>query len=99
RDRNVTGVQTCALPISGAPIWPVEERAVPQGAVDGERLSPTQPFPTHLPPLLAQRFTSEDIFRVVPRFVDSSCEDQLAPLRNDEIGRASCRDRGRVALG
>ena len=70
---------------TGAPIWPVEERAVPQGAVDGERLSPTQPFPTHLPPLLAQRFTSEDIFRVVPRFVDSSCEDQLAPLRNDGL--------------
>ena len=33
--------------LTGEPLYPVEERAVPQGAVDGEYLSPTQPFPTH----------------------------------------------------
>jgi len=38
---------------AGKPVWPVEERAVPQGAAEGEELSPTQPFPTHLPPLLS----------------------------------------------
>lgn len=70
---------------TGSPIWPVEERAVPQGAVEGERLSPTQPFPTHVPPLLEQRFAPEDIFRAVPRFLDSSCDDQLATLRNDGL--------------
>lgn len=70
---------------TGAPIWPVEERAVPQGAVEGELLSPTQPFPIHVPPLLQQRFASEDIFRAVPRVVDSSCDDQLAGLRNDGL--------------
>jgi hypothetical protein len=26
------------------PVWPVDERKVPQGAVEGEQLSPTQPF-------------------------------------------------------
>jgi quinoprotein glucose dehydrogenase len=31
---------------TGQPIWPVEERAVPQGGAEGEQLSPTQPFPT-----------------------------------------------------
>ncbi len=31
---------------TGQPIWPVEERPVPQGRAEGERLSPTQPFPT-----------------------------------------------------
>jgi quinoprotein glucose dehydrogenase len=31
---------------SGSPIWPIEERPVPQSTVPGERLSPTQPFPT-----------------------------------------------------
>jgi len=70
---------------TGAPVWPVEERAVPQDAVEGELLSPTQPFPTHVPPLLQQRFASEDIFRAVPRAVDSSCDDQLAGLRNDGL--------------
>ena len=41
---------------TGKPVWPVEERAVPQGGAEGEQLSPTQPFPTHVPPLLPQRF-------------------------------------------
>ena len=29
---------------TGAPLWPVEERAVPQDGVAGETLSPTQPW-------------------------------------------------------
>ncbi|GLH79290.1 quinate dehydrogenase [Bradyrhizobium sp. SSBR45G] len=70
---------------TGVPVWPVEERAVPQGGADGEKLSPTQPFPSHVPPLLEQRFTPEDIFRAVPRIVDSTCDDQLAGLRNDGL--------------
>jgi quinoprotein glucose dehydrogenase len=39
---------------SGKPVFPVEERAVPQSGVPGEALSPTQPFPADLP-LLAPR--------------------------------------------
>ena len=31
---------------TGEPIWPIEERPVPQSQVPGEQLSPTQPFPT-----------------------------------------------------
>ena len=31
---------------TGEPIWPIEERPVPQSNVPGEKLSPTQPFPT-----------------------------------------------------
>ena len=31
---------------NGEPIWPIEERPVPQSLVPGEQLSPTQPFPT-----------------------------------------------------
>ena len=30
---------------TGEPVWPIEERPVPQGNVPGERYSPTQPFP------------------------------------------------------
>lgn len=36
---------------TGEPMYPVEERPVPQGGVEGESLSPTQPFPTHPAPL------------------------------------------------
>ena len=35
---------------TGAPIWPIEERPVPQSDVPGEKTSPTQPFPTKPPP-------------------------------------------------
>jgi len=35
--------------ITGQPIWPIEERAVPQSDVPGEKTSLTQPFPTKPP--------------------------------------------------
>jgi quinoprotein glucose dehydrogenase len=70
---------------SGKPIWPVEERAVPQGAVDGEKLSPTQPFPTHVPALTPQGFSTDDIFNFPPIVGSRSCKDELAGLRNDGL--------------
>jgi len=32
--------------VTGKPVWPIEERPVPQSATPGERTSPTQPVPT-----------------------------------------------------
>jgi quinate dehydrogenase (quinone) len=47
---------------TGAPLWPIVERPVPQGThVPGEELSPTQPFPTNPPPFSRQSFTADDI--------------------------------------
>nr|WP_226861393.1 pyrroloquinoline quinone-dependent dehydrogenase [Enterobacter hormaechei] len=42
--------------LTGENVWPIEERPVPQGdgSVQGEVLSPTQPFPTKPAPLLDQ---------------------------------------------
>jgi len=46
---------------TGKPLFPVEERPVPQtGAVPGEYLSPTQPFPTNPAPLHALGLTPDD---------------------------------------
>ena len=36
--------------VTGKPIWPIEERPVPQSDVPGEQSSPTQPFPTRPAP-------------------------------------------------
>jgi glucose dehydrogenase len=48
--------------VTGKPIWPIEERPVPQNTtVPGEVLSPTQPFPTSPPPFSRQRFTADDL--------------------------------------
>jgi quinoprotein glucose dehydrogenase len=35
--------------VTGQPVWPIEERPVPQSDVPGEKTSPTQPFPTKPP--------------------------------------------------
>ena len=40
---------------TGKPVWPIEERPVPQSDVPGEKTSPTQPFPTK-PPRYARNF-------------------------------------------
>ncbi len=47
---------------TGVPIWPVEERPVPQSDVPGEKTSPTQPFPTWPEPFTRQgKITEADI--------------------------------------
>src|ERR1700756_3181121 len=35
--------------VTGTPVWPIEERPVPQTDVPGEKTSPTQPIPTKPP--------------------------------------------------
>jgi glucose dehydrogenase len=48
--------------VTGKPIWPIEERPVPQRTdVPGEVLSPTQPIPTSPPPFSRQKFTVDDL--------------------------------------
>ncbi len=62
---------------TGKPVWPVEERSVPQSAAaEGEQLSPTQPFPTHVPALTPQRFSAADVFKPLTR---SSMPTPAAP--------------------
>ncbi len=47
---------------TGKPIWPIEERPVPQKTtVPGQYLSPTQPFPTRPEPFARQSFTVDDL--------------------------------------
>src|SRR6266851_4602623 len=70
---------------TGKPVWPVEERRVPQGAADGEQLSPTQPFPTHVPALMSQRVSSADVFNPFPTVGRSACEERLESARNDGL--------------
>jgi quinoprotein glucose dehydrogenase len=48
--------------ITGKPLWPIEERPVPKSTAPGEWTSPTQPFPTVLPPFARQNMTVEDLY-------------------------------------
>ena len=48
--------------VTGEPLWPIEERPVPQGTeMPRETLWPTQPFPTVPPPFASQSFTVDDL--------------------------------------
>ena len=52
--------------VTGEPVWPIEERAVPAGNVPGEWYSPTQPFPTKPPPFDLQGITVDDLIDFTP---------------------------------
>lgn len=70
---------------TGKPVWPVEERPVPQGGAEGEALSPTQPFPTHVPALTSQTISPDDALSLMPGIGRSSCERQFAEARNEGL--------------
>ncbi len=49
---------------TGQPLFPVEDRPVPQGGVPGEKPWPTQPFPLKPPAISRQIMTEADISRL-----------------------------------
>jgi len=51
---------------TGEPIWPIEERPVPQSNVPKERTSPTQLFPTKPAPFDMQGITENDLMDLTP---------------------------------
>ena len=51
---------------TGDPVWPIEERPVPQRSAPGKRLSRTQPFPTKPPPFDLQGVTVDDLIDFTP---------------------------------
>ncbi len=50
--------------LTGKPLFPVEERRVPESNVPGEAAWPTQPFPLKPPPLVRQTFSEVDLSEV-----------------------------------
>jgi quinoprotein glucose dehydrogenase len=78
-DINVGGkpIKAVALPskeaflyvfdrITGQPVWPIEEKPVPQSDVPGEKTSPTQPFPTKPPAYARQSVGLDDLIDFTP---------------------------------
>ena len=51
---------------TGEPIWPIEERPVPQSSVPKEKTSPTQPFPTRPLPFDRQGIAVDDLIDFTP---------------------------------
>jgi len=71
---------------TGEPIWPIEERPVPQSDVPGEKLSATQPFPTWPLPFEMQGLTHDDLIDYTPELraeaIDLLRDYRIGPLFN-----------------
>jgi quinoprotein glucose dehydrogenase len=71
--------------VTGEPIWPIEEREVPTDTdLDGEVLSPTQPFPTRPAPFEYQGTSIDDLVDFTPEIRQLAIEAvegfRLGPL-------------------
>jgi quinoprotein glucose dehydrogenase len=60
--------------VTGEPVWPIEERAVPVSDIPGERSAPTQPFPTKPAPFARQGFTEDDLIDFTPELRAEAAE-------------------------
>jgi quinoprotein glucose dehydrogenase len=66
--------------VTGKPIWPIEEKPVPQNAAPGEWTSPTQPFPARPPAFDRQGITTDDLIDWTPELRQKAIE-ALKPYR------------------
>ncbi|MCR9096219.1 MAG: pyrroloquinoline quinone-dependent dehydrogenase [bacterium] len=69
---------------TGQPLFPVEERPVPQVRVAGEALAPTQPFTVKPAPLVRHSLSPDDAWGLTP-FDRAACRDAIAALRFEGI--------------
>ena len=82
--------------VTGEPLWPIEERPVPASLIPGEKLSPTQPFPTRPAPYDMQGLTHDDLIDFTPELraaaIEILDEYHIGPLfhpplhRDNELG-------------
>ena len=60
--------------ITGKPVWPIEERPVPQTDVPGEKTSPTQPFQTKPPAYSRNQVMEGDLVDFTPEIKAQAVE-------------------------
>ena len=70
---------------TGRPIFPIEERPVPQTDVPGEVSWPTQPFPTKPAPFARQAFTEKDINPFLPPAELEAMRQKVRNSRNEGL--------------
>ncbi len=69
---------------NGEPVYGVEERPVPQGAVAGDFVLPTQPFPVRPRGLVDTDFKAEDVWGFTP-WDKGACRDLLESVRAEGL--------------
>src|ERR1700682_6228260 len=81
---NKTGFLYVLNRDTGVPVFPVEERPVPQSDVPGEVTSPTQPFPAAPPALAPQSLSTDDAWGITPADREA-CRNMIAGLGNKSV--------------
>jgi quinoprotein glucose dehydrogenase len=75
--------------VTGEPVWPIEERPVPQSDVPGEKSSPTQPFPTKPLPFDRHGLTEDDLIDFTPELraeaIKIASEYKMGPVFSPPI--------------
>jgi len=74
-----TGMMFVLNRLTGKPLLPVEERAVPASRVEGETASPTQPFTAVTPSLVPLSYTADSAWGPTPE-ARAACRSILAAL-------------------
>ncbi|MDO9600188.1 MAG: pyrroloquinoline quinone-dependent dehydrogenase [Azoarcus sp.] len=59
---------------TGKPVWPIEDLAVPQSTVPGERSAATQPHPTVPAPFVQQGVTENDLIDLTPKLKEEAAK-------------------------
>lgn len=88
---------------TGEPVWPIEERAVPQSDVPGEWTSSTQPFPTKPLPFDRQGVSRDDLIDYTPEIrteIDNLLDTvRIGPLYTPpSLAEAPDGSRGTLSL-
>jgi quinoprotein glucose dehydrogenase len=61
---------------TGEPVFPIEEKPIPVGIMDGDRLSATQPTPTLPVPMMRQNLTEKDLLSITPE-LEAEVKDMI----------------------
>jgi quinoprotein glucose dehydrogenase len=71
---------------TGKPLFPIEERPVPQDTkLKGEKLAATQPIPTIPKPYVRQLFTEDQVNDLLPDSSQQDIKNRLATYRHDHM--------------
>jgi quinoprotein glucose dehydrogenase len=84
--------------VTGAPLWPIEERPVPKSDVPGEQSWPTQPFPTKPEPFARLAFGVGDINPYVDAAEKARLREILENARNEGLFTPQTLDRDQISV-
>ncbi|MBL7791202.1 MAG: PQQ-binding-like beta-propeller repeat protein [Saprospiraceae bacterium] len=68
--------------VTGEPLWPIEERPVPDSEIPGEVAWPTQPFVSWPEPFAVQQFTPNDVNPHLPQSERDSLRNYVYSMSN-----------------